>query len=210
VKSAYYGGVKTGVVFTVILLPKQQGSGIISLDNIVINAFDERATPLITTSKYVSITVPDLISNATLPGKVVKEVSPASLSVFLERSDLLHNGAWYVTVYDSQPKSAIETISIIESDSPTALSREDVRWKKITTPHILFHQDRSKFIHILVTYSNGAYAFKKVAPVENSQVSVTISRILSSVLILAFLYVIFVYVTHHVRFFSKKNSKTSP
>ncbi len=204
--SAYYSGQKMGNVFTVILLPKQQGLGTFTIDDIVVNSFNERATPLPVSSVYASILVPDLISNAILPGKVIKEVSPESLSVHVERSDLVYRNAWYVTVYDSEPKSAIENIFIIEASDASSVSSSDKRWKKITPPHILFYQDRTKFVHIKVEYSNGAYAFKTIAPVENLQVSRTISRILSSVLFLSLFYVLYVYFKNHVRFFSKKHS----
>lgn len=207
VKSAYYAGKKTGSIFTVILLPKKEGSGVISLDNITLNSFDERATPLPVHSQYSPILVPDLISNAILPGKVIKLVKPKSLSVSVERSELVHMGAWYLTVYDSEPKSAIEDISIIETDDAGITDRDDTRWKKIMPPYILFYQDRSKFMHVKVEYSNGAYAFKTIAPVENLQLSSAISRILSGVLLLCLLYVFYVYLNNHVRFFSKKHSK---
>lgn len=206
VKSAYYSGEKTGTMFTVILLPVQQGVGTISLDNITLNSFDERATPLSVRAVHSSIVVPDLISNAILPGKVVKEVSPESLSVFIEKSELIHRNAWYITVYDSEPKSAIENIFIVETNEASKISSDDKRWKKITPPHILFYQDRGKFVHVKVEYSNGAYAFKTVAPVENLQLSQTISRILRGVLLLSLLYVLYVYLKNHVRFFSKTHT----
>lgn len=206
VRSAYYSGEKMGNIFTIILLPKQQGAGTLSLDDIVLHSFDERATQISVASVHSPILVPDLISNAILPGKVVKEVSPESLSVHVERSDLVHRNAWYVTVYDSEPKSAIEDIFIIETGDALVASSNDSRWKKIAPPYILFYQDRTKFIHIKVEYSNGAYAFKTIAPVENLQLSRTISRILISVLFLSLLYVLYVYFKNHVRLFSKKHS----
>ncbi len=207
VKSAYYTGQKTGSIFTVILLPKRQGNGVISLDNILLNSFDEYATPLPVAPQYAPILVPDLISNAILPGKVVKEVRPRSLSASIERSELIHGGVWYVAVYDSEPKSAIENIFLIETDEAGVISKDDTRWRKVSLPHILFYQDRSKFTHIKVEYSNGAYAFKTLSPVENLQLTDAISRILSGVFFLCFLYVLFVYFNNHVHLFSKKNSK---
>lgn len=206
VRSAYYVGEKTGNVFTIILLPKQQGVGTIALDSITLNSFDEKATPLPVSSVYFPIVVPDLISNAILPSKVIKEVTPTSLSVSIERSDLIYRNAWYIAVHDSEPKSAVEDIFIIETSDALTFSVDDKRWKKISSPHILFYQDRSKFIHVKVVYSNGAYAFKTVAPVENLQLTNAISRILSGVLFLSLLYVLYVYFKNHVRFSSRKHS----
>ncbi len=207
VKSAYHSGENTGTIFTAILLPIQQGIGIISLDNISLNSFDERATPFPVTPQYVSISVPSLISNAILPGKVVKQVQPDSLKASIEKSDLIHMGAWYLTIYDGEPKSAIENIFLIETSEASVTDKDDRRWKKITTPYILFHQDRSKFTQVKVEYSNGAYAFKTIAPVENLQLSNTISRILKGVLLLCLLYIFSVYLHNHVHFFSKKHFK---
>jgi hypothetical protein len=134
-------------------------------------------------------------------------VQPRSLSASIEKSDLVHGGAWYVTVYDSEPKSAIENIFLIETQEASAISKDDTRWRRISPPHILFYQDRSKFIHIKVEYSNGAYAFKTLPPVENLQLTDAISRILNGVFFLCFLYVLFMYFNNHVHLFSKKTSK---
>lgn len=206
VRSPYYNGARKGLLYTLILLPKEQGQGEIVIDSLSVYAFDEQATTKLLPSVIKTITVPDLISHATLPGKVVKQVSPKSVRVAIERSEFIHNNAWYVTVNDTEPKSAIESISVIE-DGEVSVSPLDSRWREISSPHILYYQNRNKYVHVKIVYSNGAYALTTLPPVENFATTTTISRILIGSIIVIVLYVMYAYLIRHVVFFSKQFSK---
>lgn len=201
VRSPYYQGKRSGILFSVTLIPKNKGVGSLIIDDIVLNRFDPEATPIRTESVIKTITVPDLLPLTVTPS-LLMQVKSTTLSAFVTRDALINNNAWYLVVNDPEPKSAVREIHIAESDE-YGIERVDKNlWRTVTVPYVLLSQERTKFIHIKVMYADATYAAISLPPVENSKSILTISRILISV-ILVFL-VLYLYGRSIFTFFKKQ------
>lgn len=190
VRSPYYDGVKPGVVFSLTLIPKSKGKGVLMIDDVLLNAYNSEATPLFTVSTVKTIENPALLAAYLTPKKDMKEVESPTLSAFIARDTLINNNAWYLMVNEREQKSSIEKIYIAETDQYHASLVEEYTWRKEVVPYVLRNQQRTKYVHVKVVYSNNTYSLKTLAPVENSQSIPRASRILLSVaLALLVLYV---------------------
>ena len=107
-----------------------------------------------------------------------------TLVVSVLQSDLINNGAWYLDVHETEQVSSIDSIYVAEDDTYDALSVSEGEWGQVTMPYILLYQDRTKYVHVKVVYSDGTYAIKTLTPVENSKSISSLSRILISVLVI--------------------------
>ncbi len=183
VRSPYYQGLRQGRMFSVVLIPKNKGKGTFVVDNIILNSFDSEATPLKTTSSIKSITVPDQVGDLTIPIRVPVEIQDNSLTAFITRDQLVNNNAWYLVINEDESKSAIESIYVAETDDRVADAVSQSMWRKAANQYILRYQNRTKYIHIKVIYSDNTYALTTLPPVENSHRIPVASRILIGVAI---------------------------
>lgn len=207
VRSAYYKGEKPGKLFSIIMIPKREGVALFLLDNVSVLGFNEHATPVHTSVVPLKVSVPTITTH-TLPEVSKKEVSSNNLEVMLSRSDLIYSNQWYLSVTEKESYSPLHKMYVAESDTYTphmVISRE---WRLATNPYVLTFQDRSKYIHVKVEYSNKSYAFYTIAPVENSNTTRTSSIILIGISTLALLLLV-IYGTH-IKFFQDIKKKLAP
>lgn len=178
VMSAYYQGAKPGFLFSVLLTPKHQGRGALMVDDLTLNAFSEDAHELLVNEVLVPITVPVLGKEVVVSHDVYTHVTSPTLSVSVNRSELVSRNAWYVSIYEREPKSAVEALYVAETGvyNPELLSSSE--WKYATNPYVLLYQNRAKYIHVKVMYADKTYTIKTIAPVENSSSVTLLSRIL--------------------------------
>jgi hypothetical protein len=181
VRSPFYNGVRPGNVFTVVLIPKNKGMGTLLIDDVQLLAFNNEATPLPTNSSVTTIENPELNELYITAQTPVREVESPTLNVFVTRDPLVNNNAWYLMVNEREQKSSIERIYVAENEEYHASLVEEYSWHLQKMPYILFHQNRSKYIHVKVVYSNNTYTLRTMLPVENSQAIPLASRILISV-----------------------------
>lgn len=194
VRSAYYEGVKPGVVFSVTLIPKNKGAGVLMVDDVLLNEYNSEATPLPAVGTAKSIENPvlsDVYYTAPLPGK---EVESPTLSAFISHDQLINNNAWYLMVNEREQKSSIEKIYVAETDEYLALLVDEYAWHQEKMPYVLRFQQRTKYVHVKVVYSNNTYSLRTLLPVENSQSIPLASRILLSIALA--LLVLYVYVKY--------------
>lgn len=192
VRSPYYQGKKSGILFSVALTPKNKGNGTLILDDIVLNAFDSQATPLPIASVTKLITVPDLISSqgdnlSTVP----LYIKSPTLSAFITRDPLVNNNAWYLMINEPEAVSSIQKIFVAETHDYEADSVSDGAWRTAKSPYVLLYQNRNKNVHIKIIYSNQTYTTFTIHAVENFNTISYLSRILVSIVIvvlLAYLY----------------------
>lgn len=187
VRSPYYQGERPGILFTVVLVPKNKGSGVLLLDNITLNSFTREATPIPVESAVKIITVPNLLSlsdrAATIPVRIKKQ----TLSTFVTRDPLVNNNAWYLVVDDQGARSAISALYVAETDDYDAEAVKENDWQMIKSPYVLLYQDRTKNIHTKVIYSDNTYTTNTIHAVENFTSISYISRILVGVAMALFL-----------------------
>jgi hypothetical protein len=190
VRSPYYYGVKPGVIFSVMLIPKSKGEGVLMVDDVLLNAYNSEATPLPAVSTANTIENPALTGEYLTAKTPMKEVVSSTLTTFIARDTLVNNNAWYVMVNEREQKSSIEKIYVAETEEYHASLVEEYAWHKEEVPYVLRNQQRTKYVHVKVVYSSNTYALVTLPPVENSQSIPLASRILISVaLALLVLYV---------------------
>ena len=186
VRSPYYGGGRSGIVFTVTLLPKTKGLGNILIDGVELHAYDSNGTLLSTESLNKDITVPELISSPLKGDKGLTLATSDTLTATLARDPLIASNSWYLTVNDDESIRPIDHIEVVESSEYNPLYVRSYEWSTMTNPYVLLYQSRVKYIHAKVIYENNTYAFKTIPPVENSQTNSNISLILLIVTIALF------------------------
>lgn len=201
VRGAYYEGTKPGSLYTVTLIPKNKGTGTIVVDDIIINSFTPDAKQLVSTAQIHEITVPQLTPSPIVIKKEPRHVVSPTLNAFITRDELINRNAWYVVVNERESLSSIDSIFISESEKYNAEQVEDKEWRQVKMPHVLLYQDRTKYVHVKVVYSDQMYTLRTLPPVENSQSISSLSRILVSVL--ALLFVVYFYGKTALSFFKK-------
>lgn len=203
VMSAYYQGAKPGFLFSVLLTPKHEGKGAFMVDDLSLNTFSEDAHELAVSEVLVPIMVPTLGKEVASSHEALTRVTSPTLSVSVDRSELISRNAWYISVYEREPKSAIEKLYIAETSvyNPELLSPSE--WKLATNPYILLYQKRTKYVHVKIVYADATYAIQTVAPVENSSSVLTLSRILVYIALAGLLF--YLYASNY-RAHSKKQS----
>lgn len=202
VRSPYYDGVKPGILFSVLLIPKNKGEGAFVVDDITLNSFDQYATKLPSQAAIKIVTIPTLLEK--IPAKEIdsKQIEASTLTAFITRNELINRNAWYVVINERESRSAIKNIFIAEVATPQISNVSAYDWREITSPYVLLFQDRSKYVHVKIIYSDTTYALRMLPPVENSHSNSLLSRIL--VIALATLFVIYFYGIYALNFFKKK------
>jgi hypothetical protein len=184
IRSPYYQGTKPGILFSVVLIPAQAGKGTFVVDNILLNAFNADATALPAVTQVQDITVPTLTAGAPAVNTILSPVSSPTLVASIEQSELINHNAWYLAIHEREPVSAIDSVYVAENDSYDVLSVPTDDWREVATPYILMYQDRTKYIHVKVLYSDNTFTTRTIAPVENSPRISSLSRILIGVLVI--------------------------
>jgi hypothetical protein len=206
VRSAYYQGVRPGVMFSVTLLPKNKGIGFLTVDDILLNAYNSEATPLKAVSVVQSIENPASSEIYVMTQKSPQEVDSSTLLAFISHDSLINTDAWYLMVHEREQKSSVESISVAETDEYYAPRVDEYVWHVEKVPYILYDQKRTKYVHVKVVYSNHTYTLRTLSPVENSQSIPSVSRILLSVALA--LLVLYVYVKYFFVHYTKQKDST--
>ena len=189
VRSPYYQGERPGILFTVVLIPKNKGNGAFIVDDLHINSFTSDATPLPTTSAVKIITVPELLPATISQEKALVRVKRPTLSAFITRDVLVNDYAWYLVINEQDTRSAIEKILVAETDDYNAEIVGEGKWRVAKNPYVLLYQDRTKNVHLKVIYANQTYTTVTLPAVENFASISFISRILVSIgIVLLLLY----------------------
>lgn len=204
VRSPYYDGLRPGVLFTILLIPKNSGKGTFLLDNIEAHAFDPKGTLLKSTGDIQPITVPNLIKETPLYNKNYKEIIDNNLTILVNKNNFIDNNAWYLYVHEDGSVRSIDHIEVSESSEYDPYQINDFNWKTITIPYILFNQSRNVYLHIKVFFTDDTYTIKTVSPVENLPAYSYLSRIIIIISIVALS--LYFYATKKIkRNFPKKN-----
>lgn len=193
VKSANYKGAKEGKVFTVTLRPKSTGETTIVLDSLTLRSFDETASEIPVQSVIKKITV--------APGTIIlskndiaqRRIDNKGLTVVIAKSDLINNGNLYLVIDDKELHSSITDMYVAESSSYNGDLLSQSEWRSARNPYVLQLQDRSKYIHVKVIYSDNTYTIKTIEPVDNLQGNKQNSHILLSIGMLIIAFCLYVY-----------------
>lgn len=191
VRSPFYEGMEPGVVATVYLVPKQAGSAYFLIDDVELRRSDSVGTLLSTQASVHPVTVPYLSKIQSVEAKESVQVPNDGMEVVLARSDLIANSAWHAILRDNSTTRTINHFEVAESRKYSAHDVKPFLWRTSPSPYILINQSRSVYLHVKAVYDDGSYAYTTIAPVENSEASLPISRILtiiSFLVILAYLY----------------------
>ena len=202
VKNPYYSNTQKGHLFTVTLIPKQNGNGALVVDDLVINAFSKDAEALPSASVVHLIKVPELLKETTSIKKDFVRVNDSTLSAIITRDPLINTNAWYLLVNETDSRGALEKMLVAETDDYNAEMVAESKWREAKNPYILLYQDRSKNVHVKMVYSNKTYTTKTLHAVENYTNFSFISRILVSIGIVVFL--LYLYGKNHLILFRKK------
>jgi hypothetical protein len=184
VRSPYYQGLEKGKLFSIVLIPKNKGQGLFVIDDIILNEFSPEARALTVANVATSIIVPDAVGLGKSPYLDIKQIQSTTLATFITRNELVARNAWYLIVNDTSARSSVSDIFVAETNDISILSVAEASWRKVDSPYVLLYQNRSKYIHIKVVYSNKTYALVTLPPVENFQRISTTSRILVSIVVL--------------------------
>lgn len=206
VRSAYYAGTKEGILATVYLIPRAKGEGELIVDSIQGFRFDEKATPLYLPSEISSIAVSSGMEFQEKDKNLTRKIPSTSIVTLFSQSSFVGNNAVHLVVYDREPKSSIKEILVAEKDTGDIEDLKESDFRRVTSPYVLRYQDRSKYVHIKIIYSDNTYTTKVLQPVENSKSSPITSNILLGTGILSMASVIYLYVKRKQLFTKKKSS----
>jgi hypothetical protein len=185
VRSPYYVGTRPATLFTVTLRPRSAGEAIILLENVDIRRNDGNATKIPSETTALSIVIPEL---STLP-KITKmkntpyELPSSTVRAFLTHDISIQNGKWALVVHDEEKSRTLKSYYVAEARASQPNSIRIYEWKKATFPYVLSNQSRNRFIHIKAEYTDGAYSFTTIAPVEKADDMRDVWRILSSIVV---------------------------
>ncbi len=206
VRSPYYQGKKPGILFTLLLTPKNEGVGSFVVDDVKLHSFDSEATLIKVADAIKPIIVPALLPlTGTSPG-AMRRVKSQTLQTFITRDALVENNSWYLIVHEREGKSAIQKILVAETDDYNAELVADTKWREVKNPYVLLYQNRSKYVHVKVIYANNTYTTQTLPPVENSKSISSISRILVSIIVVLLL--LYLYGKYPQTFFKKEYEST--
>ena len=179
----YEHGVFPGIVFTVLLVPKNAGKDTIILTSKEIHAYDEKGTLLPSYGDTKNIIVPELANNVSHVAKNEIEVEASSVTAMITTNDSVAGGDPYVFVNDENTSHIINHIEVAETGDYDPHKVSLYEWHKVNNPHVITYTNRTKYTHVKVVYANGTYAYKTIAPVENSSSFSYLSRILVYIII---------------------------
>lgn len=190
VRSPYYKGVRPGVIFSLVLIPKYKGVGELIVDDILLHKYDSEATKIPTTNVSAFIENPTFSAVLANSQTTLREIESPTLTAFIGQDALIDNNAWYLMVNEREQKSSIDRIYVAENDQYHAYLVDEYDWRVVKVPYVLTYQNRTKYVHVKIVYSDNSYTFRTIAPVENSKSIPFASRILLGVaLALSVLYV---------------------
>lgn len=201
-RTPYASGIYPGIVFTVTLIPKNKGDGDISLQDIEIRAYDEKATLLSTKSSTRPVSIASLSGQVYSGDNELTFVSSDSVRMEVSANELIHARNPYVYVYDENPSRAINYIQIAESHEYKPENVSLSSWRTATNPYVLLDASRSKYIHAKIVYTDNTFTYATTEPVENLQSFSQLSRILVYIVIAIFL--LYHYGKNFLHLFSKK------
>ena len=201
VRSPYYEGALPGTLFSVTLIPKNSGAGTFILDDSELHLYDRDATTVEGESDIKIIRVPTLSGREEEKKTTPTFIKNQSVSTSVTHSELINNGAWYLSVNEIESHSSVENIFVAESNESNPFLVSDYDWRNTSSVYVLLHQDRTKYIHTKIVYSDNTYTFQTIKPVDNRTPISYLSRILIGVLFLLFFF--YQYGKNLLRFFSK-------
>lgn len=187
VRSPYYSGEKPGILFTVTLIPKDKGVGVLLVDDILLNSFSEDASPIPMEIATKLIAVPTLLPVEQGQEVHLTRISNKTLSAFITRDPLVNGNAWYLVVDDKSTKSAVTSLFVAETNDYNAEAVSESAWRTAKNPYVLLYQSRTKNTHIKIVYADNTYTTTTIYAVENFASISYISRILVSVAIVLFI-----------------------
>lgn len=204
VKSAYSNYMFPGAVFTVTLIPKEEGRDIFLLSDVEVRQFDENATLLSNKENSSSITIPKLTSAQTR-SPTLQNVKSETLSLLVHNADLVNNNATYVFVTDSDTSHTIDHIEIAENSTYDSNSIPSYGWHRVDNPFVLENQRRNTFLNVKVIYADNTYTIETIPPVENLREQRQLSRILIGILV-GVLALLYFYAKKSQHFFKKSGN----
>lgn len=205
VRSPAYAGVRPGTLFTVKLIPKAEGRGNLLLSELEMHAYDAKGTTLKSENSESLITVPNLIKKIDKKVEDPIFIKSETLKAEISRNKFVYNNAWYVSVFEDEVFHSIDHIELSESSEYNPFNVSKNEWHTVTSPSILLHQSRNKYVHVKVFYTDNTYSIKTLSPVENSKTYTFLSRIIISIILAIFL--LDIYAKKRSDLFSKETNK---
>lgn len=187
VHGSYDAALHPGIIFTLLLTPKNSGKANISLVSTEIHAYDGAGTLLASRGDTKEVLVPILSGVSARTSQDLRPVNSSDVTMSVETSDLVGNGLPYVFINDENPSHVIDHIEIAETDGYDPVNVSTYEWHTVHNPHVITYTSRNKYIHAKIVYADGTYTYKTVQPVENSELFSNLSRILIYIIIAIFL-----------------------
>ncbi len=176
-----------GILFTIEMIPKNQGDATIFLSNIDVRAYKEDAPQLPVESVYANVKIPALVGQEKSFVQNEKYI-PVNDEVRLEmtRSGLVNNNSPYIFAYSGNASLAIDHMKLTFSNEYDPLTVDLSEWKVVTNPAPLNSFVQKKYVHVKIYFTNGAYTYKTLQTVENSHNFSSLSLILIGIVAVIF------------------------
>ncbi len=178
VRSPYINGTFPGIIFTITLIPKGEGNGTFELNNVELHAYDDKGTIISNKGESKSIFVPHLSGKEVVQNTELTITDNSSVTMLINQSDLVNDNAPYVYIREENPSRTVRHIEVAESDEYSPSNVSSYEWHTVNNPYLLVYKSRNKYVHAKIVYTNNTFTYKTIAPVENSQAFVNLSRIL--------------------------------
>lgn len=205
VRSPYSSGLFPGILFTVTLIPKGSGEGDFVLDDVEVHAYDDTGSLVLSTGDKKNISVPLLTGKETKQSAELTPAPSTTITMTVNSSEFINNGAPYVYVHEEDPSRTIDHIEVAETSEYNPSYVSSSNWRIVKNPFVLTYSSRTKYIHAKIVYTDNTYALKTLPPVENSQAFLQQSRILIYIIITIFL--LYHYGKNFLHLLSKHHTK---
>lgn len=205
VRSPYVNGTFPGILFTITLIPKGEGSGNFTLNNVEIHAYDDKGTIISNKGDTKSISVPRLSGKEVVSLSELIITDNRTVTMVINKSDLVNDNVPYLFVNEENPSRTIHHIEVAESSEYSPSNVNTHEWRTANNPHLLVYKARTKYIHAKVVYTNNTFTYKTLPPVENSQAFTNLSRILLYIVVAVSL--LYHYGKNLLHIVSKKRNK---
>lgn len=207
VRNPYIQNVFPGILFTVVLIPKNIGQDTFILEDIELHAYDSNGTTLPSKKDTKVISIPHITGKRVVPSSELKFTDNTTVTMEINRSELVNDNSPYLYIHENDASRTIDHIEVAESPeyNPTYVSSYE--WHTVSNPYVLLYASRTKYVHAKIVYTNNTYTFKTLPPVENSETLLDSSRIL--VYILVAISLLYFYGKNFLHLISKSRTKSS-
>jgi hypothetical protein len=167
VLSPYYGGYKSGKMFSVVFSVKKTGSGYVKISNGEAYLNDGKATKTKTTSGvlYLNVSAAEVFSENFFEYEIssgsADVLSPDEFDVLISKDEDIFEGKWFLAFDAKDNGAGIDHYEVYESGSK---GYSTSGWAVTESPYVVEDQNLSSYVYVKAVDENGNETIKTFEP----------------------------------------------